>query len=133
MASDRSIFRQSNVRRTWGKYDGCSSIRKVRYSVCCDFKSKVASCSRGGRSPEALGEVVHADIEEPLGEDVWGMKCFQVFIDDASRDERESDQEFGIPLKMLPRPVWMNWYDKQSSLNSFVKIELRNSRDRRKL
>ncbi|CAM9872319.1 unnamed protein product, partial [Sphacelaria rigidula] len=60
---------------------------EMRCSVCKERKSEALSYGRGGRSPKAPGEVVHTDLEGPSHVDVTGMKYFQVFVDEASRDK----------------------------------------------
>ncbi|CAM9965350.1 unnamed protein product, partial [Choristocarpus tenellus] len=51
-------------------------------------KSEALSYARGGCSPKTVGEVVHTELEGPFNPDVTGMKYFQVFVDEASREKR---------------------------------------------
>lgn len=37
--------------------------------------------------PHETGEVVHNDLERPSHADVTGIECFQVFVDETSRDK----------------------------------------------
>lgn len=59
----------------------------MRRSIWKECKSKVLSYGRSSRSPEASGEVVHTDREEPFHADVTGMKYFQVSADEANGDK----------------------------------------------
>ena len=61
---------------------------EMRCSVCRECKSQALSYARGGRSPKTPGEVIHTDLEGPFHPDVTGMKYFQVFVDEATRDKR---------------------------------------------
>ncbi|CAN0497107.1 unnamed protein product [Discosporangium mesarthrocarpum] len=60
----------------------------MRCAVCKECKSEALSYGRRGRSPKTIGEVVHTDLKGPFTPDVTGMKYFQVFVDEASRDKR---------------------------------------------
>ena len=60
----------------------------MRCAVCRECKSQALSYGRGGRSPKVSGQVIHTDLEGPFHPDVTGMKYFQVFVDEASRDKR---------------------------------------------
>ncbi|CAN0027892.1 unnamed protein product, partial [Choristocarpus tenellus] len=61
---------------------------KLHCKVCKECKSEALSYARGGRSPKTVGEVVHTDMEGPFNPDVTGIKYFQVFVDEASREKR---------------------------------------------
>ena len=60
----------------------------MRCSVCRECKSQALSYGRGGRSPKMPGEIIHTDLEGPFHPDITGMKYFQVFVDEATRDKR---------------------------------------------
>ncbi|CAM9301783.1 unnamed protein product, partial [Sphacelaria rigidula] len=66
---------------------------EMRCSVCKECKSETLSYGRGGRSSKAPGEVVHTDLEGHFHADVTGMKYFQVFVDEASRDKHVAGLE----------------------------------------
>ncbi|CAM9927869.1 unnamed protein product, partial [Choristocarpus tenellus] len=61
---------------------------ELHCKVCKECKSEALSYARGGHSPKTVGEVVHTDMQEPFNPDVTGMKYFQVFVDEASREKR---------------------------------------------
>ncbi|CAN0458939.1 unnamed protein product [Discosporangium mesarthrocarpum] len=67
----------------------------MQCSVCKECKAEALSYGRGGRSPKTIGEVVYTDLEGPFNADVTGMRYFQVFVDEVSRDKRV----FGLKTK----------------------------------
>ncbi|CAM9397444.1 unnamed protein product, partial [Choristocarpus tenellus] len=56
--------------------------------ACKECKSEALIYARGGRSAKTVGEVVHTDMEGTFDPDVTGMKYFQLFVDEASREKR---------------------------------------------
>ena len=59
----------------------------MRCSVGKECQSEALSYGRGGKSLKVPGDVVRTDLEGPSHADVTGMKYFQVFVDEASRDK----------------------------------------------
>ena len=60
----------------------------MRCTVCRECKPQALSYEIGGRVSKTPAEVIHTNPERPFHPDVTGMKYFQVFVDDATRDKR---------------------------------------------
>ena len=60
----------------------------MRYTVCLECISQALSYGREGRSPKTPREIIHTDLERRFLADITGIKYFQVFVGEATRDKR---------------------------------------------
>lgn len=61
---------------------------KMGYLTCHGSISEALPCGHGGRTPKMLVEVVYTDIEGPFRPYVNGIRAFQVFLREYSRNKR---------------------------------------------